>query len=317
MFMRLIDGAAGYIVTLNFKLNPVGSDVILPPFSSKVMKSILYTDPALSPIKSMYESQGSFKPVTIRALRRGERRLFSNGSSFLVARADEELRGSIVAFFKEVPDLPALSGAPQGEIRLGSARIIYEMDSALIERVSDISVGLSGSDRFWLRAHTPVLISTKTMTPPSEKVRELSRRLPKAQRLIITPAYLCAEAARPWIAMVLGAKADSPAPYYLGRICDLMLAEFDFRLRAATALYDVRGERVMARGPVGSVGFMLLSRRIVRVLDKILAFAVRMGLGKSRSIGFGEISVMTASGAARREASEAAMSPDSGSSSAS
>ena len=72
-----------------------------------------------------------------------------------------------------------------------------------------------------------------------------------------------------------------------------MVAEADYNIRPTTALYgrDENGRPKKPRGVTGYVIYRILNPRIAPLLDKTLALASRLGLGRSRSIGFGEIQV--------------------------
>jgi CRISPR/Cas system endoribonuclease Cas6 (RAMP superfamily) len=44
-------------------------------------------------------------------------------------------------------------------------------------------------------------------------------------------------------------------------------------------------------GVTGYIVYKMLTPRITQVIDKILALTTKLGIGRSRSIGFGEIEV--------------------------
>ncbi|MEM3782663.1 MAG: CRISPR system precrRNA processing endoribonuclease RAMP protein Cas6, partial [Thermofilum sp.] len=72
------------------------------------------------------------------------------------------------------------------------------------------------------------------------------------------------------------------------------LAELDYHVKPETVLYTVRdGKPSTERGFTGFVLYELLDEAspLKQELEKLLAFALRFGIGKSRSIGFGQISL--------------------------
>ncbi len=85
--------------------------------------------------------------------------------------------------------------------------------------------------------------------------------------------------------------------YYLARATDLTTAEADYRLKLTTVLYgkDSRGQPRKPRGVTGWVIYELMGKITARVTWSLLRIASYTGLGKSRSVGFGEVLVREAS----------------------
>jgi hypothetical protein len=142
-----------------------------------------------------------------------------------------------------------------------------------------------------VRLHTPTLLSTKLMTPPHLRTSKLIERIEDLHRLAITPAYICNEATKLWLALAKDINpAQSPTPYHLGRACDITIGEVDVQLKPETVTYDrEEGKTKRIRGVTGHILYKILTPRITPTIDKILALTTKLGIGKSRSIGFGEI----------------------------
>ncbi len=296
MFYRSVFKLAkGYIVNISLRLLSL-KDAILPPFTSKVMKSIIARAECMKEVWKYYNSSSSFKPVTVRTLRTLDKRpIFKTNTATKVIsiRRNSILKGEISIFVDEkgIPwDKTFLLCDEDIDIDIAKFRIIVE--EVTIEDVRELSLGLTKDKPFKISFVTPLLITTKVMTPPTlnaTKIYKLVEKSEKAHRLLPTPGYIASQAMREWIGIALGKRPDPLwPPYGIGRLSDIMVAELDFRLRPVTVIYD---ENRRPRGVLGYVIYKPLNKHIAETLDRLLAFAERMGLGKSRSIGFGEIKV--------------------------
>ena len=296
LFSSLISDAEGYVYTIRFKLIPLESDVILPPFTSKLVKQLVLTHPCFSQVRGLYESKPSFKPVTFRVLRNGSRRLYARkGGSILVARAGEVLLGEVVAFSRK-PDLdltPFSECNSRVKLQPLTSSFLLDVAHVTLENVSTLTLNMESSQIARLTLHTPTLLSTKLMTPPNLRVSKLVRSLEDLYRLTITPAYICSDAARLWLALVKDVNpAQSPTPYYVGRACDITIGEVDAQLKPETVIYGEEDEKIRKiRGVTGYITLKILTPRITQTVDKLLALTTKLGLGKSRSIGFGEVEI--------------------------
>ena len=294
LYSSVLEDVAGVAFRGVFEVEFLG-DAVLPPFTSKVVKSLLVRAGCLEPLRRLYEGAGSFRPVTLRVLRTlGGRRLYklAGGRRVLTARRGTVYLAEIDAVARGPGEL-GFFGCGGEEVDLGFARVHLRLREAEVRSLADLSLPETGVYR--LGIHTPLLLTTKIMAPRSWRssgLGRLLRRAEEAYRLLPTPGYIMAQAMRQWVAMVRGEEADlSPAPYGVGRLADLLVAELDFRLRPVTALYGRSGEggARKVRGVTGYVVLRALHRSIVPVMSRLLAFAGLVGLGKSRSVGFGEV----------------------------
>ncbi|MCE4624512.1 MAG: CRISPR system precrRNA processing endoribonuclease RAMP protein Cas6 [Desulfurococcales archaeon] len=270
-------------------------DTLLPPFTSKLLKSLLLKAECLEPYRSLYIKHRSFRPVTLRVLRtESGRRLYrvEGGGRVLRARRGEVLLGEVDAIYKGPDPFNLLAKCSREEVDIGFTRVAVWLRGAEVYTLSDL--GLRETGVYRLRIHTPLLITTKIMAPRTAKGSKLGRLLrstEEAYRLLPTPGYILAQAMRQWVAMVRGEEADlSSAVYSIGRLGDLLVAELDYRLRPLTVVYgkDDKGVR-RVRGVTGYLILRALNKSIVTAMSKLLAFSSLIGLGKSRSIGFGEV----------------------------
>ena len=291
----------GFVGRLTLRLAAL-RDAVLPPFTSRTAKSILMKAGCLEPLRKLYLSRPSFRPVTVRVLRgpRGER-LYRAGDCGGDGRVIEVSRGEELfmelGFYSEAP-LP-LSPACTEEVDLGYAAFALEPAGLEVRTLGQLGRP-GGWRRLVLRFHTPTTIATKVMIPPLRSAPRLLEKLRgarEAYRLLPTPGYLLAQAARQWVALVKrGDPKEAPHPYAIGRLADVAIAEVDYRLRPVTACYgrDERGRVRRVRGFTGTLVLEPLLDEIRLAASRLLEFAGYIGLGKSRSIGFGEVSLALA-----------------------
>ena len=296
LFHSLISEASGYVYTIRFKLVPLDSDVILPSFTSKLVKQLVLTQPCFSQVRALYESKATLKPVTFKVLRRGSRRLYSSeGGPILTARVGEVLGGEIAVFSRK-PDLDlGLLSECNTRVSLPplTSSFLLEVMEATLENVNAMTLNLGQTQFLGVRLHTPTLLSTKLMTPPHLRTSKLIERIEDLHRLAVTPAYICNEATKLWLALAKDINpAQSPTPYHLGRACDITIGEVDIQIKPETVTYDREGGKTKRiRGVTGHILYKILTPRITTTIDKILALTTKLGIGRSRSIGFGEIEV--------------------------
>lgn len=284
--------SGGYVSMMVFKLEPL-EEAILPPYTGRVSKSILAKLPCLQPMWSLYNNRIKFRPVTVTPLldARG-RPLYKRGEGGrpLVARPGRSLRMAVSAVTRE----PLLLACPGDTVDLGYARFRVEPEEARV--VSLEALGRDGYNVVTVRILTPMTITSKIMMPPIPPGSRLAKRLAGARemyRLLPTPGVMLAQALRQWLGIVEGRVADTMLHYMLGRVADILAVEVDHRLRPETVLYskDEGGKARMVRGVVGYISMEVLDEGFKWTVSRLLDLASYTGLGKSRSMGFGMISL--------------------------
>jgi len=297
LYKSIIESARGYVVRVGLLLY-FDRDAILPPFTSRVLKSILHKAGCLSDILDLYNSRRSFKPVTIRVLRTLNAtplyKVAGEGGRPITVRRGYSLAGEIVYYTR---DQQLLFNAQWGgeEVDIDYARITLYTRVIEAFNLGESNLGLTGSYRITMV--TPTLLTTKLMTPRSLralKIAKLIDRAREAYRLLPTPGYILAQAARQWIAIVMDARADeSWIPYSIGRLGDILVAETGYKIKPITVIYGKgSGSSLrLVKGVTGYIELEALHKSIIHVMDKLLLFINHLGLGKSRSIGFGEVRV--------------------------
>jgi len=299
-------------------------DAILPPYTSKVVKSAVLRCASLKLFRKVYQELGpGIKPFSMTPLFRGSRPLFKEqGSSVapLYVRSGEELWFRVCA----VCSAENLDEAPPGDevVELGPYGIFRFVLSELeVVDIRSLTLGLSG-DRVFVRIRflTPTLLSTKLMAPPLPHFLKRVANIQERYVLFPSPSHLCSYLVKLWNTVAPEepvSRKVSPewAAYFVGRLCGVAMVVVDYRSRPITVLYDEK--EGVSRRPRGFVGWALYeinTRKLVKILDRALALANYLGVGKSRSIGFG---VVTAEKVEPSRSREAYHSPEPGSSTAS
>ena len=271
------------------------ADTILPPVSSKVLKQVVLK--AGGRLADVARSRGSYKPLFISMLYRGDRPLYSRGEGVLQARRGEELGARIALIgpaHEHVEELLSLAGSwrtSYGEYRVKVSRI----DAKPVSRLSLPGPGPRPGGVLRLVAKTPVVIASKTLYtgPP-----EYSHRVPgNLYRLFPSPGLLAASLLRQWNTVLGG----DHLVYYrdgwnhdaglVARAAEVYMAELDYEIRPETLVVGKtsRGTLRLVRGWRGWILYRVAGRKLARLLDRLLALATVIGMGKSRGIGLGEI----------------------------
>ena len=294
VFDSVLSEASGYLTTLKFSIIPL-SDLILPPMSSKLLKYIVLSLECLRDVHDVIMSKASFKPITLYTLRRGGVRLYStlNSRSPLVIRGNEVLEGRIVVFTGKPFSLSAISGC-EGLIEYSGSKLSVSLVEAVVENVRDITADVKAGEPFKIVIHTPLLLSPKLMTPPPIAESKLITSIKPGYRLLPTPSYIMSAACKEWLGIVKEGKVkEHVAPYIVGRLSDITFYEVDVSIKPVTVVYGKTesNKLKLVRGPIGYIVLKLTTKKLERITNKLLAFATRMGIGKSRSIGFGEMEI--------------------------
>lgn len=266
-------------MTVRMVVTPLG-DCILPPFTSKVTRTAFAALTGLQP-KPFERRIASFS-VLFRGGRPLYRELKSRGRGEALAvevgaKAGERLECRCSFVSREPPPLPQ----PSARFRFGAAEMLATVEQVEVVRASEVQLDLPR--KFVVRFLTPTLLPVPGRGP---LLRELNvkRRYKLLPDLPLALALLAHD-------LKMRGLVDAE-PRRVRRWADLALAELDYRVKPVTALYTVKdGKPAVERGFVGYVSYELLDPSGRELLSKLLAFAQRLGLGKSRGIGFGHVEV--------------------------
>jgi len=257
------------------------NDCILPPFTSKVtrlaFKELTGTLPSARRRSSFSVLFRDGKPLYRRLMGRGE----VSDLKVTCSRGDElTARVSLLMSTNKLP-VPR----PSTTLRMGMAELRAE--------VADISV--SSLESLSLRPGRVFRVSflTPTLLPVPGR-GELLKVLGVKRRYKLVPDLALALALLSYDLRLMNVADMGYAPVKLFNRAYKALAELDFKVWPETVLYTVRdGKAVTERGFRGYVTYELLDNdeRLLRQLSLLLGYANTFGVGKSRSIGFGHVSI--------------------------
>lgn len=243
------------IYTINFKLR-ADHDVIIPPFSSKVSKSVLAM---LSPsYAKIAEDKKPFKPVRVTTLKDSKGRPVLAINNKALMRKDEEYSFSFT--FMDEGMVKDLMGKIGTVVELWGSKISVDITDLKI--IDEIKV--DDSKYYKVNFITPTLVQ-----PPKKKVKE--------NIFLLYPYsyFFLASIVRHWNANM---KEKVNITFYKSLI---YLKELDHGIKPVTANYDGKPIR-------GFWGWILYEVRDEKI-KKLLSYANLFGVGKSRAIGFGEV----------------------------
>jgi len=294
---RILFEQEGVLGMYTFLLTLESGPAVLPPWTGRTSKSIALKLACLDNIKDKYLEADRFKRVSFTVLhhpRRGP--LYVAGrrarSPLVLGRGETVLMR--VGFYTKTSSPPSCS--PE-EVNIGYARFLVEPLEAVFHPLHRITS--KPLERFTLHILTPMTLAAKILAPDLPEDHPLHERLqqaPERYRLLPTPGYLVAQLARQWLAIVLGQPVRSGLPKLLGRLADALIVENHYRLRPVTAVYgkDQEGRMRLVRGVIGTMELEVLDSWLAGILRPLLLLGQVLGVGKSRSIGFGEILVQEA-----------------------
>ncbi len=286
------------ICSANINIIPI-LDCIAPPFTSKILKYIIESSRELKYIKELLSSSKSFKPIVFTPLLVNGRPLYSRkgNSRFLELKSGTTYNArisfitsnaNVSTYIDELMLLTNRFKTPYGE---------FHVQVTDIEVVHFSYLHLDFDKYFKIRFITPVILTNKLMMPPPLKVH--SHKVPERHRLIPTPSYIFNYLIRLWNSFVPDDMrlpkpgSDLWAAYKFGRISDIILTEVDYSIRPETVIYGKTptGKPKLIRGFTGWITYELLYPKLKPIYSKLLALAKYMGIGRSRSIGFGQVEV--------------------------
>ena len=278
-----------YLAKIYVEFTPI-SDIISPPFSSKVSKTLLIN--AYTRIGKLGILDSLFRKVKPKPL--------------LVSPVFYMSSKSPRFMFKTEPNVPQPLILREGQTYGFTLTIIGQLNlTSLLDAISpglelplfasrvvirNLSVEVKNFESFKLTGDyvkfsfkTPVLLQF-----PKGWVRV---KVPPRHSLLPIPCFLIWSLAEHW-------NAYAPSHLKISNVKKLAaysnyaLVEVDYSLRPVTVIYDER------RRPRGFIGWVIyehrkLSPKLSRQLSRLLEYANYVGVGRSRSIGFGIVDVET------------------------
>ncbi|MEM0267328.1 MAG: CRISPR system precrRNA processing endoribonuclease RAMP protein Cas6 [Thermofilum sp.] len=272
-----------YVLTAWLDVIPL-RDCILPPFTSKVTRTAFYhltgVEPRLGRRASFSVLFRDGRPL-YRLFQEGGERGRQPGGGVLAARMGERLRARF-SLLTEKPPEPLASSAV---FRFGAGEVAARVEQVEVAEVSELRLDVAR--KFTVRFLTPTLLPVPGRGPLL-KALGLRRRYKLLPDLPLALGLLAHDLRLQGVKLVERGFGEI-YKWGLRALC-----EIDYRVEPVTVLYAVKkGLPAVERGFVGYVAYELLDpgSPVADDMRRLLAFAERFGLGKSRSVGFGHIEV--------------------------
>ncbi len=259
--------------------------IVLPPATSKLAKSILVQ--ASPSWRTLLETPGP-RRARVSMLHAGDKPLYQRHPQHQPLTAPPGAAYTVEACAVAPPETIArlAEETPEGvhETPYNNARVHVEPLEATIEDLDRLTLG-APTAKLRVEFRTPVIISNRLLCTPRLCKQG---RPPRMHRLLPTPGLLAAALHQLW-----EKTTGQPPPCtrtQVARVAELYMAELDYNLKPETVVIgrDDRGNLRLARGYRGWTIYRVTSRRLATLLDRWLALATRLGLGRSRGIGLGE-----------------------------
>ena len=281
-----------FVVRARFNVTPFDS-VSIEFFSGRIVKSIIMSYDEFKPVRRFYEVKQKFKPLHITPLMRSENSVASG-----VVKQGETIFFDVSYVTSDMGEVTALANISR-EIRFLGTKAKLEATSIEVVHVDNLSIGFRDADKQLVKLvfKTPVVLSAKLMAPPIPSIQRKLRRVGPRYILYPSISHICSYLAKLWIATfpdkpLIPLYTSDWAPYLFGRLCEATIATIDYRTKPVTVQYD---EKRRIRGFTGwtIIDVPKTMRKMIERLDKLLALANYLGIGKSRGVGFGETKAIT------------------------
>jgi CRISPR-associated endoribonuclease Cas6 len=277
-----------YIFRAVFKLLLLDSaDLAL--FTGRLVKSLIMTLKGFEPLRRFYEGFG-LKPFRATPLLHCSTGALARGR----VEAGEALCFEVSYASQDISGVQSLASVDE-DVKVFSSRARVEAKNIEIVTADTLTIGFRNPQDQVIKIvfETPTLLSVKLMTPP---VPEIQKRLAKAKTLYMlfpSPAHICSYLVKLWntafpTTPLVPLYSPEWAPYLFGRLCEATMAPIDYSIKPTTIAYD---ERRRIRGFTGwtIIDTTPIGRKHIERIDKLMALANYLGLGKSRGIGFGKV----------------------------
>ncbi len=280
-----------YVISMNFVVYCL-TNASVPAFSPKLVKTFIYLIRELDYVRKLYESKERFKPFAITPL-------FKDGRALICSQPHRVVAGDVLRFrisiaVPSVEVLESMSSIDTVVEPRPGRRFRVQIDEVEMVSVDSLSIDLDNRV-VKMRFLSPVLLSTKLMAPPLPQFLKKVREVREKYVLYPSSAHICCYLAKLWNILfphkpISRKYSDEWAAYFMGRLCEVVLVPMDLQIKPMTIVYDRN------RKPRGFVGWALFDiaikdRKVLERLSRLFALARYLGIGKSRSIGFGTVDI--------------------------
>jgi len=258
-----------------------------PPVSSKILKYCF----------SNYLRRkvvGSLTNLSISMLFNDSKPLYSSGDNPVVLEAGRRYVGRISAIDEDTWLLDTFSSLGP-DFRCSGSYGDLAISVEEVEVVPMSSLKLDLPEVFKIVFRTPTILSSKLMCPPTlaDKVKPMHKLIPQASLIFSHLLRTWNTFAPPELKI---GKQSEWAPYLLGRQADITLVEIDYNIKPETVVIgrDSQGKLREVRGFRGWVIYRSTApRKLHEIYSKLLALAQLVGVGRSRGIGLGHVTIET------------------------
>ncbi|PNV81156.1 MAG: hypothetical protein C0179_04160 [Fervidicoccus sp.] len=265
--------------------------IMLPPLSSNLLKAAVASSEDLRDIWEMYAESKRPRKVLYKALRlpgSGGRLVALEGKKGLLHMDPDKFYEAEIVLISDSNALMSYLPKPYVSVKTPYGEV--ELEVTTIDIIREIPASTAGSVR--VRFLTPTILSKKIATPPWLSKR--ASALKDSYSLLPTPGLLAGSVLKNLLEHLgeIG-KKDQRVPYMALRFFDLFVEEVDHELKPVTVLLgkDDKGNMRRGRGIIGWINYRAMNEGVARAFVRLLKIAEIVGVGKSRGIGLGEISL--------------------------
>ncbi|WP_228009358.1 CRISPR system precrRNA processing endoribonuclease RAMP protein Cas6 [Fervidicoccus fontis] len=265
--------------------------IMLPPLSSNLLKAAVASSEDLRDIWEMYAESKRPRKVLYKALRlpgSGGRLIALEGKKGLLHMDPDKFYEAEIVLISDSNALMSYLPKPYVSVKTPYGEV--ELEVTTIDIIREVPASTAGSVR--VRFLTPTILSKKIATPPWLSKR--ASALKDSYSLLPTPGLLAGSVLKNLLEHLgeIG-KKDQRVPYMALRFFDLFVEEVDHELKPVTVLLgkDDKGNMRRGRGTIGWINYRAMNEGVARAFVRLLKIAEIVGVGKSRGIGLGEISL--------------------------
>lgn len=308
--LRSLREAEAWLVRLELAFK-AERHTILPPWTARAVKAAVYSLPCPSMLRGALEARGGFKPVRLTPLQVDGNPLYQYRSSAPpLYLAEGKTAEASIAYLARSPEeaggilLQAGAGCngalpdPWSGLQASIVGVAFESLASALEKHP--ASRLEPGDTVEVRLVTPLLVSLGSLLGtgcPGDPIPG-EEGLRNTYKLLVDPGIIAAVTLRTAIGVVLGDEVKGNlTPGVARRTVEWGVEELSYRLSPVTVLYGRnepsggdRGEYKLVRGVTGKMVFRVLTRQAAETLRVLLPLAENLGIGRSRSIGFGMVS---------------------------
>ncbi len=270
------------LVKLRFNVVPA-EDIIIPPFSSKVSKTILIR--VIPELESLFNEKEAVKPIVTSPI-------FREGKPLVKYKDGED---KPLALFSNTPYY--FETTLIGDLTFKLTDILTNLIDRKVEvyngkiRIADVQVEVKSFDQLSFPSSSYVRFDFLTpilLTLPLSK-----EKYGYVRHFLFPHPYLM------FYSLIMHWNKFAPreniilAPSKLARYGYYTLLEADYDIQPKTVIYD------SSRKPRGFVGWAIFERKTKKrkydlLISKLLDYANYVGIGRSRTIGFGKVIIKPA-----------------------